>query len=149
MQKRRPLITKTVLVMRSAKGRSHGSIEKTFILTMKLTVFLLTAAFLQVSAKGLSQTVTFSGQHVTLHQVFSAVKKQTGYAVMYKADLLDKLAPASISATNVPLERFLGQVLRDQQLDFSIKNTTIFIFRKAADPSSGQPGSNGTADHSL
>ena len=44
------------------------------LLVMKLTVFFLTIAFLNVTAKGFSQNVTFSGKNVALETIFSAVK---------------------------------------------------------------------------
>lgn len=47
---------------------------------MKLTAFLLMLTFLQVSAKGLSQSVTYSADNVPLERVFQVIKKQTGYA---------------------------------------------------------------------
>src|SRR5580658_10316755 len=67
--------------------RRHRIATKT-VLVMKLTSFFLLAACLQVSARGLSQTVTFSGRNVPLEKVFDEVKKQTGYVFFYDADLL-------------------------------------------------------------
>ena len=57
-----------------------GCITKT-LLVVKLTIILLTVAALHVSAKGTSQTVTFSGKDVTLEKVFNVIKQQTDYVV--------------------------------------------------------------------
>src|ERR1700722_3380263 len=81
--KRHYLVAKTLLVMRSTMGRSHGSIKKTLLLSMKLTGIILLAGFLQVSAHGTAQTVTFQGKAVPLTQVFSVLEKQTGYVFFY------------------------------------------------------------------
>jgi TonB-linked SusC/RagA family outer membrane protein len=97
---------------------------------MKLTIILLTAAVLQVAAKGVAQTITFSGRDVSLEKVFKVIKKQTGYSVMYNADQLEKTRPVNVNASNTPLEVFLRQVLKEQPFDFSIENTTIFISQK-------------------
>ncbi len=35
--------------------------------------------------------------------------------------------PVTISAENMPLIDFMSEVLKDQQLDFSVENKTIFI----------------------
>src|SRR5882757_6580929 len=42
-------------------------------LIMKLTTFLLTAAFLHVQARGLTQEITFSGTDVPIQKVFAAI----------------------------------------------------------------------------
>jgi TonB-dependent starch-binding outer membrane protein SusC len=98
---------------------------------MKLMSFLLLAGCLQLSAPGLSQTITFKGRGVPLLKVFSEIKKQTGYAVMYNADRLEIARPLDIDASNTPLEDFLNLVLKDQPFEYSIENTTIFISLKA------------------
>jgi TonB-linked SusC/RagA family outer membrane protein len=101
------------------------------MLVMKLTSFLLLAGCLQLSAAGLSQTITFKGRGVPLLKVFSAIKKQTGYAVLYNADQLEKARPIDIDASGIPLENFLNQVLKGQPFEYTIENTTIFISVKA------------------
>lgn len=99
-------------------------------LVMKLISILILGACLQVSAKGVSQTITFSGKDISLRAVFSVIKKQTGYAVMYNADQLGKTRPVNVNVTNLPLEDFLKQVLNGQPFEYSIENTTIFISAK-------------------
>jgi len=122
--------TKTVLVMTSRKPGRHRT-AKSYLL-VKLTSALLLIISLHVSATSASQRITFSGKDVSLEKVFSVIKKQTGYAVMYNADQLEKAQPVSIKVTNIPLEGFLQQVLNGQPFEYSIENTTIFISRKAA-----------------
>lgn len=102
------------------------------LLVMKLTIILCMAAVLQVTAKAVAQTITFSGKDVSLEKIFSAVKAQTGYGVFYDAALLESSKPVTVSAKEQPLQAFLGQVLAGQALDFSIKRKTIFIRRKPA-----------------
>lgn len=116
------------------------------VLVMKLTSMLILGACLLISAKGFSQTITFSGKNVSLQTVFSAIKKQTGYAVMYNADQLGKSKPVNVKAVNVPLENFLKQVLNGQPFEYAIENTTIFISAKPAvvAPSDRQPKLSGT-----
>lgn len=97
------------------------------LLVMRLTLLLLTAAALQVSAKSAAQTVTYSGKDVPLEKVFSIVEQQTGYVVFFDYSLLQGSRSVSISVKDVPLESFLSQILQGQQLDYSIKKKTIFI----------------------
>lgn len=97
---------------------------------MKLTFALLTAAFLNVSASGLSQTVSFSGKDVPLKNVLSEVERQTGFAVMYTDNALTGTRPVSVKARNIPLESFIQLVLKDQPLKYIIENKTILLSRK-------------------
>lgn len=109
------------------------------ILAMRMTSFFLIALCMQVSASGLSQTVTFKGRDVHLRDVFTAIKEQTGYAVVYNPDLLDKTHTVTIEVKDVLLEDFLHAVLNQQALDFTINRTTIVISRKASPPVENLP----------
>lgn len=99
---------------------------------MKLTALLLFSFCLHVSAKSFSQTVSFSGKEVSLEKVFTAIEKQTGYFVVWKTNMLQLSKPVSIDAQNTPLLQFLQEVLKDQPLDYTIENQTIFIRLMAA-----------------
>src|SRR3954467_9939199 len=80
------------------------------ILAMRMTSFFLLALCMQVSASGLSQMVTFKGRDVHLRDVFTAIKEQTGYAVVYNPDLVDKAPTVTIEVKDVLLEEFLHAV---------------------------------------
>lgn len=121
-----------------AAGNQHRFITKT-LLAMKLTILLLTIGSLHVAAHGFSQTITYSGNNATLRQVFSVVKQQTGYALIFNSDLADKAKPVNVHAINMPLDQFLKEVLHSQQLDFNIKGTTIFVFYQPIAPPSPAP----------
>lgn len=108
---RRPLIFKTILIM-------------------KLTVFLLFIACLEVGASGYSQTVTFNGQRQTLRKLFITIEKQTGYSVLYKKEVIDRAVPVTINAREMPLTELLNRVFHEQPLKYTIENRTIFITAK-------------------
>ncbi|MCK7555654.1 TonB-dependent receptor plug domain-containing protein [Chitinophaga sedimenti] len=101
---------------------------------MKFTTILLTAAFLQVNATGFSQVVTLSGKNIPLKQLFSVVKKQTGYQFFANRDDLANANTVSVDVANMPLGEFVTLVLKDQPLNYLIKGNTIVLSRKAADP---------------
>ncbi len=107
----------------------RGILPKT-LRVMQLTTVLLLGLCLQTTATGLSQTITFSGTEVPLEKVFSTIKQQTGYFVSYKASQVRKAKPVTIHGENMPLELFLNQALKDQQLEFTIEESTIFIKQK-------------------
>ncbi|MCO5237946.1 MAG: TonB-dependent receptor [Chitinophagaceae bacterium] len=100
------------------------------LLVMKLTILLLTAAFLNVYASGVSQTVTLSGKNVELKKVFTAIKKQTGYVVFYNRSDLNGTTPVTLSAHDMPLRDFLDVMLKNQPLDYKIEDKTIMLYRK-------------------
>ncbi|MES1249824.1 MAG: STN domain-containing protein, partial [Chitinophaga rupis] len=102
---------------------------------MRLTAICLLGIALSVSARTLSQTVTFSGRHVPLEKAFAAIKQQTGYLVLYSVDVISQANPVSITARNEPLTAFLSRLLQDQPLSFVIENKTISIQRSVMPPS--------------
>lgn len=110
------------------ENSTHRSCYSTKMwLAMKLTCLFLTVLFLNVSATGVSQTVSFSGKNVKLKTIFSAIRKQTGYVVFYDNTLLKSTRPVTLSKTNVPLEELLSASLKGQGLSYSIIDKTISI----------------------
>lgn len=101
---------------------------------MKLTTLMLTAAFLTVHANGVSQSVTLSGKNISLEKVFEAVRTQTGYHIFCDLQLLKEAPKVNVSANNMPLNQFLNQVFNNQQLQFLVREQTIFVSPKAFTP---------------
>lgn len=97
------------------------------MLAMKLTFALLTITFLHVSAKSLSQSVTFSGKNVSLEKVFESVEKQTGFVFLYPDNIFKQTRPVSIDVKDLPLEEFMKQVLEGRPLRFILLDRTIII----------------------
>jgi|GEM_PF-43932 len=108
---------------------------------MRMTGFLLLAFCIHLSAKTHSQTITLSVKKAPLIQVFEAIKKQAGYYVFYKADLLTGTKPVSVSVYDMPLQDFLVLAFRDQGLTYEIMDKTIMLSRKAVEtpPADGVP----------
>lgn len=119
-----------------APGRPMDGLTKT-LLVMRLTAILLLAGVLQVSARTNAQTVTYSGRSVPLTEVFSVIKKQTGYLFFYRKEDLSSTVPVTLQLKNVPLQLALEQALADQPLIFQIQGNTIFITLK---PPPAPPG---------
>jgi TonB-linked SusC/RagA family outer membrane protein len=93
---------------------------------MKLTAILL-AACLQLSARGLTQTVTISVKDVPLLTVLKAIKKQTGFVFYVTSEELKRAKNVSIIANNLPLEQVLDLCFKDQPLTYSITGKLINI----------------------
>lgn len=119
---------RVIIVRPRRKAPGHRRLCSTkMLLAMKLTFLFLTVVFLNVSATGLSQTVSFSGKEVPLKTVFAAIKKQTGYVVFYDNLVLKNSQPVTLSMKDVPLEELLANALKGQELSFSIVDKTISI----------------------
>ncbi|SFW84346.1 TonB-linked outer membrane protein, SusC/RagA family [Chitinophaga sancti] len=99
---------------------------------MKMFVVFLLAATFSAYGHGTAQTITLSGRHLDLKQVFSVIEKQTGYVVFYRQDQLTHTKPLNLQVSNMPLREFLDTVLSQQQLDFRIRDKTIILLPQAA-----------------
>lgn len=113
--------------------------SKPILLGMKLTVLLLTAAFLNVSANGFSQNISFTGSNVPIEKVFVECKKQTGFSFFYPSSLLSIAHPVTISASNMPLEQFLKELFKTQPIGYEINNRSILLFQKPGLPANLNP----------
>ncbi|MFA6944778.1 MAG: carboxypeptidase-like regulatory domain-containing protein [Pedobacter sp.] len=99
---------------------------------MKLTFIFLLALIINVRAEGYSQKVTYSGENVPIEKVFSSIKKQTGYGFFFQKELISLAKPVTINAVNEDLSQVLVALFKDQPLEFSIKNKTILVLKRAA-----------------
>ncbi len=99
---------------------------------MRLTVLLMMAACLRVSAAAHAQSVSASLKNAPLEEVFATVKQQTGFLFFYDRDMLKATKPVTIQARNLALQAFLSEVFSNQPLDYTIKDKTIFLKRKPA-----------------
>ncbi|MEO6684060.1 MAG: SusC/RagA family TonB-linked outer membrane protein, partial [Ginsengibacter sp.] len=95
---------------------------------MRFLVILLLGTFL--TAFGTSQPVSYTGTNVSLNQVFSEIEKQTGYVVFANKSDLDRTKRVTLKTQNTPLRDFLSLLLKDQNLDFTIKDKTIVLSEK-------------------
>jgi hypothetical protein len=101
------------------------------IRVMKLTTILLLVSCLQVTANGLSQTITIKEHNAKLETVFKSIKEQSGYSFFYNEALLDKSKPVSVKLRNATLPDALDQCFKDQPLTYSIIGKNIVVKEKA------------------
>ncbi|WP_173002951.1 SusC/RagA family TonB-linked outer membrane protein [Chitinophaga sp. SYP-B3965] len=97
---------------------------------MKLTAVLLTIGLVNVYAASSAQSITLSGKNIPLKKVFDAIEKQTEYVVFSKKNDLQNTTALTISVKDMPLAEFLRMALKDQPVNFSIEDKTIFLFKK-------------------
>lgn len=104
--------------------------QKSILIAMRLTVYILLVCSLHLSAKGVSQNVTFTGRDVGLNQLFNVIKEQTGYAVFGNSSLLKRSYKVSITAVNMPLNDFLKAAFKGQPITYRVLDKTIVLYRK-------------------
>jgi TonB-linked SusC/RagA family outer membrane protein len=94
---------------------------------MRLLTLLLFVCCLHVTARSLSQTISYAAKNVSLHQVFREVEKQTGFTVFGNKDFLKNSSPVSVQVVKMPLKDFLDLVLSGRPLQYRIEGTTIVL----------------------
>lgn len=97
---------------------------------MKLTILFLITGLLQVSAKGVSQTITYSARNVKLETVFNVIKKQTGYTVFCKSEVLTRANKVSVNLKEASVETAMKIVLNGQPFTYTIIGNTIVVKEK-------------------
>ncbi len=140
---------RSIVAIQVMKPRSLRLLTKTCpaglrgtLLIMKLTIFFIVLGLLTARAEGLSQTITFSGNNVTITKVFNAVEKQTGFTIFANKGLLKGVSPVTLSVKDMPLTDFLDNAFRNQPIDYEINNKTIFIRKKISATSSAMISSD-------
>jgi TonB-dependent SusC/RagA subfamily outer membrane receptor len=110
-------------------SKPSGSIPK-FLLIMKLTTILLIVTFVQVSAAGFAQKITYVNKNASLKQVFAEIYKQTGYSILWTTQNVksDQMINANFKDTS--LEEVLERCLANQPLVFTIRDKMIVIRQK-------------------
>ncbi len=100
---------------------------KQILLIMRLTTFILFAAFMQVSAAGLAQRLTLVQKSVTLKQVFNEVNKQTGYSIVWSVSQVRGSVQVDVDFKDTPLLEALDKCLENTNLTYTIENKTVVI----------------------
>ncbi|CAL1519685.1 TonB-dependent receptor [Chitinophaga sp. MM2321] len=104
------------------------------LLSMKLTVVLLLAATLQVTASAYAQRITLSVKDAPLETVFRDIRTQTGYLFLYSRQMLDNANKVNIQVRNATIEEVLRMSFRDQPLEYTILNKNVIVRKATAKP---------------
>ncbi|MEJ7558549.1 MAG: SusC/RagA family TonB-linked outer membrane protein [Pedobacter sp.] len=97
---------------------------------MKITVFIMFFALLQVSALTFGQALSLQEKNVSIAKIFYEIRKQTGYDILHRSDKLNTSAIINANFSNTPVRNVLDQVLKGSELEYVIENHTIFIREK-------------------
>ena len=97
---------------------------------MRMLTFFMLVAILSANAEGTAQTVTIRGTNLTLKDVFSAVKKQTGYVVFHNKRDLNENKTISLTVSKIPLKQFLDLLAKELSLEYTIEDKTIVYAKR-------------------
>jgi len=100
---------------------------KLFIM-MKIILSLVLLSTSYLMARTYGQRVTINGENLSLREVFSEIRMQTGYDVLTRSSLLKGKNVGQISLQNMDLQTTLLTVLRPLELSYQIKGKSILIF---------------------
>ena len=104
--------------------------RNTTLRIMQLTGVLLLACSISLSARSVSQTITFKGENVPLEKVLKVINQQTGYLFITNQEEIRQANPVTVDAKDVALTDFLSTVLGSQPFEYLIKGKSISIKRK-------------------
>lgn len=83
-----------------------------------------------VAAQNLSRSlplVSINAKEISLTELISQVKAQTGLNVVYNNSLLDQQKKISLKLYKLPVEEVMKRALLFTNLSFSIENNTLYI----------------------
>jgi TonB-linked SusC/RagA family outer membrane protein len=97
------------------------------LLIMKLTTVLLIGTFLHLSAAGIAQNITFSKRNVTLRDVFTQIRRQSGFNIIVIGQKVNLSTTIDVNFNNTPVEESIKSTLSGLPLSYKIDNKIIVI----------------------
>lgn len=105
--------------------------RKNFIMRLNISILILFAAFMQVSANSLAQKVTINKSDVSIEEVLEEIKMQTGYGFIHNSEIL-RDRKVSINVVDFPLKETLDRCFQSLPLYYSIVDKNILIKKRDA-----------------
>jgi TonB-linked SusC/RagA family outer membrane protein len=113
-----------------SRTESHRPKIKTIERAMKLTAIFLMGACLQLSANGISQTITLSLKDAPMQKVFREIERQTDYVFFVETDVLNNTKKVSLSVNYLSLTQVLDLCFKDQPITYSFSGKMIIVAPK-------------------
>ncbi|WP_374163668.1 TonB-dependent receptor [Arcticibacter sp. MXS-1] len=97
---------------------------------MKLSIFLLFLAIIQVRASSFAQKITVQVKNKAFEDFIMDIQQQSGYDFIYSADLIREAKPVTLSCKNVGIEDVLQKSILNQPFTYLIRNKTVTLIEK-------------------
>ena len=100
---------------------------------MRMTIFILMAGLIQVSASVYSQATKLNVdmKYASFGQILDEIKKQSEFNFIYRSDIFDKAAPVNIQFVNATIEQILDYVLVPEGFEYEIVDNVVVIRKKS------------------
>ncbi|MEI2271044.1 SusC/RagA family TonB-linked outer membrane protein [Sphingobacterium sp. ML3W] len=119
-----------------------------YLIIMKMIIMLLLFTLGQLHAGSFAQTVNIKKKNSSIVNVFREIKKQTGYTVLCKSEIVNNTPAITVDFNNVPLDRALTELLTPHGLTYFKEGKSIVV--KAGKTDLAIDRSHGTAkDNTL
>jgi TonB-linked SusC/RagA family outer membrane protein len=109
------------------RGRNLLCLPPKLFLIMKLSLILLLATMLQVSASSFAQRITLRKSNQTLSETLKNIRQQSGYSVLYDTKTIKQAKPVTVNLENASLEEALNQCFSGQPFTYAIRDKTIIV----------------------
>lgn len=106
-------------------------IPLTYVLAMKLTLFLIVAFSLNVTAHALAQKVDLNVKNESLEKVLKELGIQSGYSFIYKNQYLRQAKRVTLQLNNRDILDALPIIFKDQPFTYTVNETVITLVPKA------------------
>ena len=117
------------LIQCAVQEKSPNGRTKKIIMRANITIFILFAIFMQVSAAGFAQKITINQRNVPLRAVLTNIGKQSGFDLIFDENLIKPSTTISINIQAFSLEEALDQCLEGTSLTFKIADKIVVITR--------------------
>ncbi|QNL50191.1 TonB-dependent receptor [Olivibacter sp. SDN3] len=97
---------------------------------MNRSVIFFSLVCLQISAYAFSQQISLHTNGESLKSVLTEIRKQSGYQLLYNADLLREAKPVTVKINQGNIEEVLTLVFEGQPLQYQVENKTILVQRR-------------------
>ncbi len=97
------------------------------LLVMKITIFFLIIAIMQVSAASFAQKITLNKVNTPLSLIINEIRDQSNYDFFYNKKALKLAKSVSINVKDATLEEVLKICFKDQALEYQITDKTVMI----------------------
>ncbi len=103
---------------------------------MRLIIVFFVLSCLQASARAYGQQISIHAKNASLESVLQEIKKQSGYSLITKDDILDKANKLTLSLKNVSIKEALDECFKNQPITYELVGKTIILQNKKKGPKS-------------
>lgn len=113
---------------------------------MRLTIVIIIASLMQISAAGLAQKISMSKSNASLKSIIQELTLKSHHDFLYTDQILKEFKPVNIQVKNIEFEELLEKVFINQPISYKIENKTVVLQMKKRSVRSENLSTNGPID---